>query len=228
MTLKTGFLLSYLKYGDNDAILHCFTQENGYESFFVKGIYSPKNKKKAYLNPLNEIQLQLSSKKNGTMSMLRKISLLNHLPEPNIKASSILFFIADFLNQMLRYESQSTEIYQEIRQFVFQIQEKNYQAHLLFLFVFIQLQGFSPLMSKAPFLNPLSGCFSNQKSHELFDEEISNIWKQNTTHKNLYNHKINKILRKKTIESILVYLELHFPNFRRPTSLDILQQIFED
>ncbi|MGS0748846.1 recombination protein O N-terminal domain-containing protein [Halpernia sp. GG3] len=40
MTKKKGFLLSYLKYGDNDAILHCFTNDEGFESFYIRGIYA--------------------------------------------------------------------------------------------------------------------------------------------------------------------------------------------
>ena len=51
------FLLSYTKYGDHDAVLHCFCRENGFESFFAKGIYAPKNKKKAFLFPLNELSI---------------------------------------------------------------------------------------------------------------------------------------------------------------------------
>lgn len=228
MQLKTGFLLSYLKYGDNDAIIHCFTQENGYESFFVKGIYMPKNKKKAYFNPLNEIQLQINHAKNGAMPMVSKISLLQHLYQPNIKESCILFFIADFLNQMLRNEEQSDMIYTAIKNFIFQIEKKNYHAHFIFLFLFIQLQGFSPLTSKAPFLDPLSGCFSHQKTHDLFDEEISHIWKTIHSVQNPYNTKINNYLRRNIIDSILMYLELHFPHFKKPISLEVLQQIFED
>jgi DNA repair protein RecO (recombination protein O) len=53
------FLLSYLKYGDNDAFLHCFSAEEGYQSFFVKGIYSAKNKKKPYLFPLNLLRVSV-------------------------------------------------------------------------------------------------------------------------------------------------------------------------
>ena len=52
MNKFSAFLLSYFKYGENDAVLHCFTLENGFQSFFLKGVYSAKNKKKAYLAPL--------------------------------------------------------------------------------------------------------------------------------------------------------------------------------
>lgn len=57
------FLLSYTKYGDHDAVLHCFCRENGFESFFAKGIYAPKNKKKAFLFPLNELLVYTSDQK---------------------------------------------------------------------------------------------------------------------------------------------------------------------
>ena len=46
-----GILLSYIKYGDNDAILHCFTENAGFQSFFMRGIYSPKTRKRPILLP---------------------------------------------------------------------------------------------------------------------------------------------------------------------------------
>ncbi|WP_308005690.1 recombination protein O N-terminal domain-containing protein, partial [uncultured Chryseobacterium sp.] len=55
MNSQNGFLLSYIKYGENDAVLHCFTEEDGFQSYFLKGIYAKKNKKKALLLPLSKL-----------------------------------------------------------------------------------------------------------------------------------------------------------------------------
>lgn len=226
MNLKTGFLLSYVKYGDNDAILHCFTKENGYESFFVKGLYNPKNKKKAYLSPLNEIQLQISSQKRGSLETVQKINLINNITEPNIKESSILFFVSDFLNQILKNESSPEEFYPKIIQFLNEIHQKNYQSHLTLLFVIIKLLGFSPLVSAQLYLNPASGCFSNEPVHHLFDTEVSKIWNQICSCDNEYKIKIPSHLRKKTLESILFFYKIHLPSFNKPYSLEVLEQIF--
>ena len=56
------FLLSYTKYGDHDAVLHCFCRENGFASFFAKGIYAPKNKKKAFRSLKNRDGLSIEER----------------------------------------------------------------------------------------------------------------------------------------------------------------------
>lgn len=226
MNLKTGFILSYIRYGDNDAILHCFTKENGYESFFVKGLYNPKNKKKAYLSPLNELQFQISSYKKGSLDNVQKIELLSGDLEPNMKVNSILFFVADFLNQILKNENTSQDYYPKISDFLDQIREKNYQSHFALLFIFIKTLGFSPLISDATFLNPLTGCFTNELAHQLFDKEISQLWKEFSQNDKEYSIKIPQHLKNKTLESLLFFYKIHLPNFSKPYSLEVLQQIF--
>ena len=53
METQDCFLLSYLKYGDNDAILNCLGKDNGFFTAFARGIYASKNKKKAYVQVLH-------------------------------------------------------------------------------------------------------------------------------------------------------------------------------
>ena len=99
MNKFSAFLLSYLKYGDNDAILHCYTKENGFQSFFLKGIYTSKNKKKAYLVPLNELLITTVDKAKSTeLLLVKKIeSIENSFSDYDVKISSLTFFVSDFL-----------------------------------------------------------------------------------------------------------------------------------
>ncbi|AYO57220.1 hypothetical protein CO230_03195 [Chryseobacterium sp. 6424] len=46
MYLQTCYLLSYIRYGDHDAVLHCFSKDAGYQSFFAKGSIHLKTRKK--------------------------------------------------------------------------------------------------------------------------------------------------------------------------------------
>ena len=103
------FILSYVKYGDHDAVLHCFCEECGFQSFFAKGIYSSKNKKKPYLFPLNLLNITLSKTSNHqSISNVSKIELAPGFYDFNeVKINSILFFAADFLHQILRNEAQN-------------------------------------------------------------------------------------------------------------------------
>lgn len=229
MPIQKGFLLSYVKYGDNDAVLHCFTHEKGFQSFFVRGIYSPKNRKKSFLLPLCELAFfENTNHKTGTIQNISKMELVRN-PDfySDVKANSIIFFIADFLNQILRNENQSPKIYAEILNFISELEARNYQSHFIFLFKFLKIQGFLPLFSESIFLNPETGNFSESKTNLLFDEEVSKIWKQVITSENAYEIKISSSIKKKILDSLLVYYQFHFPEFRTPNSLEIVQQIFE-
>ena len=130
------FLLSYTKYGDHDAVLHCFCREKGFESFFAKGIYAPKNKKKAFLFPLNELLVYTSDKKKNIQNVIKLEQKNSKLFTSDIRKNAILFFISDLLNQVLRNENQNQNIYSEISLFLSQLQMDNFQSHLIFIFRF--------------------------------------------------------------------------------------------
>lgn len=228
MTKKKGFLLSYLKYGDNDAILHCFTNDEGFQSFYIRGIYTAKNKKKALLRPLSQIFLDLNLKRKNS-----DLPLLNHIENAdsetfdfNVKISSILFFVSDFLNQVLKSENSQSEIYVEIEGFISQLKDGNLQAHLIFLFKIIKLLGFAPLLSSGKFLDIETGNFTDQLTQQLFTEEISQIWKTILETPNNYQIKIPQNKSRELLNTLLVYFQFHFENFKIPVSLEIVKEIF--
>lgn len=220
------FLLSYTKYGDHDAVLHCFCRENGFESFFAKGIYAPKNKKKAFLFPLNELLLYTSDKKKSIQNV-QKIEQKNiDLFSSDIRKNSILFFISDLLNQVLRNENQNVGIYSEISIFLSQLQIDNFQSHLIFIFRLLKQQGLQPLFSDKTFLNPETGNFEDIEMHHFFDKTISDIWKDLITSQDPYSIKLSRTEKQNFLDSILVYFHYHFTDFREPRSLEIIKEIF--
>jgi DNA repair protein RecO (recombination protein O) len=229
MVSQTGFLISYLKYGDNDAVLHCFTKEKGFQSFFVRGIYSRKNRKKALLFPLNEIRFHLNqTPKSGQIPSISNLDLISNFDFfDDVKAVSVIFFVSDFLNQVLKNENKSPKIYDAIRDFLVQLKNHNYQSHLIFLFEMLKIHGFSPLISEQKFLNPEFGNFQDEIVHHLFDEEISDVWKQLILSENLYTIKMNPKIKNSFLNSILIYFHYHFADFHVPKSLEVVQQIFE-
>jgi len=220
------FLLSYTKYGDHDAVLHCFCRENGFESFFAKGIYAPKNKKKAFLFPLNELLLYTSDKKKSIQNV-QKIEQKNvDFFSSDIRKNSILFFISDLLNQVLRNENQNVGIYSEISIFLSQLQMDNFQSHLIFIFRLLKQQGLQPLFSDKTFLNPETGNFEDVEVHHFFDKTISDIWKDLITTQDPYSIKLSRAEKQNFLDSILVYFHYHFTDFREPKSLEIIKEIF--
>lgn len=220
------FLLSYTKYGDNDAVLHCFCRENGFESFFAKGIYAPKNKKKAFLFPLNELLLYTSDKKKNIQNVMKIEQKSTELFTSDIRKNSILFFISDLLNQVLRNENQNRNIYSEISLFLSQLQMDNFQSHLIFIFRLLKQQGLQPLFSNKTYLNPESGNFEDIESHHFFNKDISAIWKELIVSQNPYEIKLSRFGKQNFLDSILVYFHYHFTDFREPKSLEIIKEIF--
>ena len=227
MDKNTGFLLSYIKYGDYDAILHCYTLESGFQSFFMRGIYSAKNKKKAFLSPLNELEITFSSH-HGNLPMIKKVELNEKLPdEVNVHQNAVIFFLSDFLNQILKNESQNVALYQEIKFFKQKILEKKMHAHYFFLIRMLQFFGISPLVSEEKFLNIEKGVFQEEITQKELAEALSSLWH------NLLAEEIDEVFiiekkyRKPLLDSILQYYKTHFPEFYAPKSLPVILEVFE-
>lgn len=228
MTSQDGFLLSYIKYGENDAVLHCFTEEDGFQTYFLKGIYSKKNKKKAFLLPLNKLNISVNTGKSSGIQTVSKFELIEvNDVYTDIKANTVIFFIADFLNQILRNENQNQIIFHTIDEFIFELSQQNYRSHLILLIKILKIQGVAPLLGDGNYLDPETGTFSNIGTHHFFDSENSLLWKLILSSQNPYQIKIPQAMRKTFLDSVLVYYHYHITDFKTPNSLEIIQQIFE-
>ncbi|MDO4225100.1 MAG: DNA repair protein RecO, partial [Bergeyella zoohelcum] len=203
-------------------------ESNGYDTFFVKGIYASKNKKKAYLQPLGELLLTLKFQRNGQLKNISKIEFASQSFDisEDIRGHSMVFFIADFLNQILRNEQKNDVIFDEILKLKQEIQNNNFQSHLVFLFEILRIQGILPLVNEQIFLDPESGNFTDVLAHHFFTEEISTLWRRLSEAVQPYETNISPSQRRDFLDSLLVYYHYHFPDFKTPQSLEILQHIF--
>lgn len=228
MLSQNGFLLSFIKYGENDAVLHCFTEDEGFQSYFLKGIYSKKNKKKAFLLPLNKLNISVSAVKSNSIQTISRFEIaeINDV-YTDIKANTVIFFIADFLNQILRNENKNPFIFSAIDEFIHKLGQQNYRSHLIFLIKILKIQGVAPLLGEGNYLDPETGIFTHLGTHHFFDSDNSGLWKLILSSQNPYEIKIPQLLRKNFLDSILVYYHYHISDFRTPASLEIIQQIFE-
>lgn len=229
MQTFTCFLLSYLKYGDNDAILHCFSEENGFQSFFAKGIYSAKNKKKPYLFPLNLLNITVSKlTAENSISRISKMEMPSGFYDFNeVSMNSVLFFSADFLHQVVRHEGRNQTLFNEIHTLRKEVSMQNYDAYLVFIFRFLVISGVAPLLGHEKFLNPESGLFEDQISHTSFNEEISLLWKRFLNNGNGYEIRLKRNERNGFLDSLMIYAHIHVNGFYTPNSLTVVRQIFE-
>ncbi|MBH1959135.1 MAG: recombination protein O N-terminal domain-containing protein [Flavobacteriia bacterium] len=229
MQNQTCFLLSYVKYGDQDAILHCFSSERGYQSFFAKGIYSSKNKKKPYLFPLNLLNITVArGAGNKTLPPIAKLEPAADSYDFNdVKVNSMLFFTADFLHQILREEHQNQRAFDEIMRFKEQVEASNPISHLSLIFQFLKVSGIAPLLQDGRHLNPESGTFTPEISHPFFTADISSLWRVFLKSENPYEIQLRRNERNAFLDSLMIYYHLHFTGFYTPNSLGVLRQIYE-
>ncbi|MEC5393803.1 DNA repair protein RecO [Bergeyella sp. RCAD1439] len=229
MEQERGWLLAYTKHGDHNAVLHCFTLKNGYNSYFIKGIFAPKNRKKAFIQPLREIEFLVRNSSNSALKSIHNIELApNAFQDWNtdFKLGAIVFFVSDFLNQILRHENSNPELYEEIRALQSQFQNKNYACHLVFLHRLLQIQGLQPLYSTNPFLDPETAQFIPTQAHSVFNQSVSELWQTLSLAKEPYATIIPSKERAFFLDSLLIYYHYHFGNFRSPNSLEVLKQLF--
>ncbi|WP_346984249.1 DNA repair protein RecO [Chryseobacterium sp. POE27] len=228
MNSQNGFLLSYIKYGENDAVLHCFTEEEGFQSYFLKGLYTKKNKKKGLLLPLSKLNFSLLPLKGNGIQTISKFEMVKSNDiYTDIRCNTVVFFISDFLNQNLKHENKNQHIFFCLEEFIDQLESQNYQSHLIFLIKVLKIQGVAPLLNDRKFLDPETGTFSLEIMHQIFTEEISAIWQAALSSNNPYQIRIPSAFRKDFLDSILVYYHYHVTDFRIPASLEVIQQIFE-
>ncbi|WP_435522250.1 DNA repair protein RecO [Chryseobacterium indoltheticum] len=178
--------------------------------------------------PLNKLNFSVNAGKNSGIQTVSKFEIteVNDV-YTDIKANTVIFFIADFLNQILRNENKNQIIFHTINEFIFELSQQNYRSHLILLIKILKIQGVAPLLGDGNYLDPETGTFSNTGTHHFFDSENSLLWKLILSSQNPYEIKIPQAMRKTFLDSLLVYYHYHITDFKTPNSLEIIQQIFE-
>lgn len=236
MTQNTrGLLLSYTKYGDSSLIIRCYTEEYGFKSFILKNYFSKKRRKNYFLFMLNEIEIIFYAKKNGSLELIKEINPGYFFKEihTDLIKSSILTFIGEILNQILKHEDvKDLPLYRFIRNNLIALDDrKNNFAdfHLYFLLELCKYMGFYPLNinSELPYFDINEGIFSLREKN-ITQEDPLYLWNILLTYDfNSGENCFNSSQRSQMLKELLSYYKIHLTNFKKPSSLDILKLIFE-
>jgi len=238
MLIKTpAFILSILKYNEADAIIKAYTRETGFSTFFVKGLYkNGKNKiKKAYLQPAAIVDLVITKRNKEGMEYIKEISPAYHYKNlyTNFDKLNISTFLREILLSILSQEPQNPELYDFIiSEFKnLDLERFNINFHLFFLIKILVELGVAPDMnSNGKFFDLHEGIFSDSPlTIELcMNETQSRIFK--TIMGTIFAYKkeisLNNLQRKKMLEDLLKYFEIHFTHFKSPKSLQILGSLY--
>jgi len=246
MIVKTkAIVLTSLKYGDSDLIVKCFTEE-GVKSYLLKRIYKLKSNKSrlssrhiniAYFQPLTQLNITANHNNKGSLNSIREvgISYLYQTVSTDIYKQSIAIFLAEVLSQSLQEEEKNKILFQYIETALIWLDnhESTANFHLIFLLNLTKYLGFYPETKdkKAKYFDLVEGIFGDNKplnnyvfGNELFYFKSLIGINFDVIERLQFNSKSRKIV----LNILLEYFELHLPGFKKPKSLNVLNEVFNE
>ena len=232
-----SIVLSKLKYRDYDLIVKCYTKERGIVSYMLKGVLKSKKglSKTVYYQALSQLQIEENYKPNQSLHFIKEVKF-NYIYKTlhnNIYKSAIVLFLSEILSNVLQEEEKNEDLFNFIETALQYLDnEDNFSNfHLLFLLKLTRYLGFQPqnLNENYPYFNLKSGVF------EVSDQGMYSISGKNLTLlKRLLGInfdaldiiKINANQRQEFLNMLLFYFELHLGSFKKPKSLQVLNDVF--
>ncbi|MCP4460233.1 MAG: DNA repair protein RecO [Cytophagales bacterium] len=222
MIVKTrGIVLNHIDYRESSIIVKIYTENYGYQGFVVNSVRSAKSRQgMAYFQPFTVLDMVLYMKSSRDLNRISEFKPLLHWYAEDIKRQSILLFLAEVANKLLRNEhSENKELFNYLL-----VGLQNFKSsrsvdnfHLIFLLQMTPLLGITVLSGEELFEN------MNKVADQL---DINGLVDQL-----LYSPFDNQVettgdLRYRVLEMLINYFQHHIPGFGEVHSLKVLQQIF--
>ena len=220
-----GIVLSSVKYSESSIICKVYTAKLGLQSYIVNGVRKKKGGS-AYYQPLNILELTVYHKNNKQLQRIKEVkapAAYTSIPFHVLK-SSVALFLAEVLSKCLKEEEENQGLYCFLENSLMELDQSDFdgQFHIRFLIALSGYLGFYPNIENAnlPYFDLMNGCFSKSKSE----------------HKNYINNtsefvsalKLEPIHNKKRIlEYILDYYQLHVYGFGRIKSKGVLESVLK-
>ncbi len=233
-----AIVLTSLKYGEADLIVKCLTEE-GIKSYLLRSIFRTKSKKlkTGYFQPLSQLDITAVHNKKGNLNKITeaRVSYLYQTLATDIYKQSIALFLAEVLAHALKEEEQNPVQFQYIETSLKWLDHNDKFAdfHLLFLLQLTKFLGFYPdaTLINAAFFDLEEGTFTTHKPprHFLRGEKII-LFKSLIGIKfdHMVGLKWNSENRQIVLDILLNYYELHLPGFKKPRSLKVLKEVFNE
>ena len=238
MALATSaIVLSSIKYGDNSLIVRMYGRETGLLQCMLKGVLGRRKGKLSpgLFQPLSQLEVIAVPGRNGKLGYLKEAVL--GVPYTTISTdvhkSAIAIFLAETLSQSLREEAPDPLLYQYLQSAFSWLDGPNPIAnfHLLFLIGLTRYLGFYPDDSAqvGGYFDMVEGAFSTYPPAGLgmSGEQVS-LFRQllGINFDGISMVKMNKSQRRELLRSLVNYYEIHLQGFRKPRSLDVLDEVF--
>ncbi|MGY6563010.1 MAG: DNA repair protein RecO [Luteibaculaceae bacterium] len=232
-----AIVLGKINYGDQDAIVKCFCEHKGVNSFYVRGLRAKKNKKLALLSPLNQVRITGTYQENKSLCSLKELSLTHPYQTigQDFQKTAIAFFLGEFLSKILVEHPEDQELYSFLVNALNLLDATDQSAnfHLVFLAKCMFYLGIKPIEkpnSSQSCFNFLEGEF--QSVAEFHEASHLNIELSEKCALFLYEpfssfpkHAVNRVQRQEILLAFLKFYKVRFDTLTKLNSLEVLEQI---
>ena len=241
MLVKTkGIVIKKTKFSDSEVVVKIYTEEFGVQSFFVRGMKNKKSTiKYAFFQPLTMLNLVINFSKKKSLHSIKEIELWHNYQSVNYDMikRTILFFVVELLHKCLKEESENKELFNWIHNAPVWLDlndDSTINFHLVFMMQLSMFMGFFPINeSKSDnfFFDLQEGKYCDQTpSHTNYvSGDIAKLVKivSETKFEDSHNIKMNNSTRKRVLETLIAYYELHLPSMGEFKSLEVLSVVLE-
>ncbi len=239
MQIKTkAIVISTLKYGEADVIAKCFTQEKGLVSYMLKGIRKSKRAKlrMSMFQQLSLIEIEAFHKENKNLQYLREVKLYNPYQnlQSNVYKSSMVMFISEVIKNCIQEEEKNEALFQFLNDSCIYLDKAEHfkNFHLHFIVKLTKYLGFYPdnQSKDFPYFDMQNGVFQlKEYSSYSFNDSNSALLKllmSSEYYDDSQDISLNQDRRKHFLDFMMLYFEMQLQGFKKPKSLEVLQQIF--
>jgi len=233
-----AIVLTSVKYGEADLIVKCLTQL-GIRSYMLRGILRSRSRtvKTAYFQPLSLLELTASHNNKGNLNSIREVRSAYMYQDlgTNVFKQSIALFLAEILAGSLREEEENQELFAYLETSLIWLDSHRETAnfHLLFLLRLTRYLGFYP-DDRNPglaYFDLKEGSFTSSRPvGNYLDGEKLVLFKSLIGIKfdDMPSLKWNSDKRQQVLEALLDYYQWHVPGFKKPKSLKVLKEVFNE
>ncbi|HNW69979.1 MAG TPA: DNA repair protein RecO [Bacteroidales bacterium] len=234
-----AIVLKSVKYSESSVIVKMYTELFGLKSFIIRGVRKKHAKISAnLLQPLSLVEVVFVNKEKDQLFIPRELSSwyqFTSIPFDVVKSSQAIF-INELIYRSVREEETNRDFFNFLAQSIISIdQEKTAHGntHIAFALQLTRYLGFYPLGSfspQTPYFLLKDGVFGKFKPADDFflDQQQSELFYQllTTTLEDTGMIRLSSELRKKLLEKIIIYYQLHHIGFGEIKSLEVLSQLF--
>jgi DNA repair protein RecO (recombination protein O) len=234
-----GIVLSTINYSDKYILAPIYTNTFGRVTYMIPKTKGKSTKvHKSLFSPMSILDLEVDHQLSRDIQRIREAH--NAYPlfsiPTNIIKTSIVFFLSDFLNKVLKDTDEHEIIFKYLSQSIQVLEESqkglaNY--HIVFILKLSRFLGFYPNFEdydKGDIFDMLNGVFvKHQPLHKHFvnkNESETLALLARINYDNMHHFLLSRQDRTNIINRMLEYYRIHLHDFPALKSLDILHELF--